>query len=352
MNKLDIPYNKVALKALMQWNGLSQEEAEKFILENDFEEIESKVFAKNSMESAISAINEIYKRYSSGNGPGNSFKINSVSGPLRNMVFRGTSSKLLNDKVHNEMAFQFTRLKKYPDIIKYFDSTIPENIIEILSAVHDGWVKDNAKSFFTKKADRKQQYQFLPLELIGWEEAKSDLLFVQPILESLGIEVKESELEQAYNKRVKQFFLDRDIKSEEDLVGQISMGAEFYPALKGEQDIVQAFSDETFVRGSMMPQIKEKGIGSVDSVRKNIVIKQVAKDPLNEDIERLTDEEVFEMESNVDKELSGLQEEYRVLTERERAVQRFKEKIGTKKEIEAQIAQIKEEQRKKASQVR
>ena len=75
-----------------------------------------------------------------------------------------------------------------------------------MEAVHDGWVEDNVKLFFTEKADRGQQYQYLPLEFIGWDEAKSDLLFIKPIIHSIGGYADEAEIKEECNKRTVAFF--------------------------------------------------------------------------------------------------------------------------------------------------
>ena len=42
--------------------------------------------------------------------------------------------------------------------------------------------------------------------MIGWKEAKADLLFVEPILNSMGISIDEKQLEQEYNSRVETYF--------------------------------------------------------------------------------------------------------------------------------------------------
>ena len=49
MEKFSVPYNIVAKDALMNWNGLSEEEANKIISESTFDEIESQVGAVGSM---------------------------------------------------------------------------------------------------------------------------------------------------------------------------------------------------------------------------------------------------------------------------------------------------------------
>ena len=54
--KQNIPYYQVAKQALMNWNGLSEEEAEQFISTQSFDDVESQVYAKGSMDYAIEGI--------------------------------------------------------------------------------------------------------------------------------------------------------------------------------------------------------------------------------------------------------------------------------------------------------
>ncbi len=339
--KLNIPYNKVAMRVLMERNGLSKEEAEKFILEHDFDEIESQVFAKQSIKYVILGINKIYKRFN--------VEGRSISKPLLNTVFTGIFGKILRDKSYSKRVFEESKEKNYiKPWVESPDSIRAKNIIEVLSTVHDGWVMDNQKGFFS----RDKKYKHMPIELIGWKEAKEYLLFVEPILESIGIEVNESDLEQAYNKRVKQFFLDKDIKSEDDLIDQISKGTEFYPALNGQEDVIEALSDKKFVEESIISQIKGKGIGSVDSVRKGIIVEQIVKgspDSLNEDAKKLTEDEVLLVESLIDEKNRNLEEEYNELTEKERAIQRIKKKIELHKILSEKVRKLREEQENKAN---
>ena len=59
MDRNNIPYYKVAKEALIKWNGLSEEEANKIIEEQSFDEIESQVHAKASMQYAIDELAKI-----------------------------------------------------------------------------------------------------------------------------------------------------------------------------------------------------------------------------------------------------------------------------------------------------
>lgn len=242
MSNHDIPYYEVAKQALMNWNGLSEEEANKTIETSGFEELESQVYAVGSMEYAI---NEILRQ----------LKIDSRYHEDIKKAMYGAPNFEESDR-----AEQFGILI---EAIKIEGLDPNQLIMDTLSAVHDGWVQDNAKQYFTKKADRKQQYQFSPLELIGWKEAKSDLLFVKPIVEACNIKVDEQVLEELYNARVMQFLQDHQISNADDLAQRIEQGAEFYPALEGQDDINEALANPEFINGTIVPQLEEKGIGNV-----------------------------------------------------------------------------------------
>lgn len=110
----------------------------------------------------------------------------------------------------------------------------------------------------------------MPIELIGWKEVKSDLLFLNPILQSMGINIREEDLEKTYDDRVKDFFKSWDVKSIDELGEQISKGASFYKSLKGQEDILQALKDPEFVTKTLIPSIKEKGIGADKNAMKRL----------------------------------------------------------------------------------
>ena len=89
-----------------------------------------------------------------------------------------------------------------------------EQKLEVLSTIHDGWVIDNSsEKTFNKKVDRQQLRQYAPLDLIGWNEVRSDLLFLNPILNSIGVQVNEATLEEAYHNRVSRYMEENQIES-------------------------------------------------------------------------------------------------------------------------------------------
>lgn len=311
---MDIPYNKIAKQALMNWNGLSEQDANEMITNSSFEEIESQVYAKSSIDYAIDELTD-------------NFHLTDKEG-LEDYVFSGTPVYI--DKIEKYM---FSK-NKNDGKINY------DNIIQVLSAVHDGWVKDNQKKFMA----REKKHQHMPIELIGWKEAKADLLFVKPILESMNIQIDETELENAYNDRVKKFFLDKGIISKESLVNLISKGEQFYPALSGQEDILEAFKDKEFIRKSVIPQIEENGIGNIDERGKEVA-DELLQDFSEESLAKLSKEDRDELESRLDKENEQLETEKETLTEKEESIRRIKEKMQKHKELQAEIAQIKRNQK-------
>jgi len=104
------------------------------------------------------------------------------------------------------------------------------SIINILSVIHDEWVKRFPDKFLQE--GRNKEYQFTPLMLLSWEEAKSDLVFLKPILESAGININEKDIEAQFEVMQKEFLIDNNLTSHESIVSAIS-DKKFYPALEG-----------------------------------------------------------------------------------------------------------------------
>ena len=52
------PYREVAKRALINWNGLTEEEAEKLVSAQTFQELENKVWAKGSITYAVQSISK------------------------------------------------------------------------------------------------------------------------------------------------------------------------------------------------------------------------------------------------------------------------------------------------------
>lgn len=179
------PYQNVAKAALINWNGLSEEEAISKINNESISELESQVYAMSSMKYAV------------------------INGPENAEIFNTVKAK----------SKDFSEEKQ----------------LGVLSTIHDGWVIDNSnEKTFNKKCDRKQLRQYAPLELIGWNEVKSDLLFLNPILKSIDVNVNEKNLEQSYHNRVANYMNQMQINNQEDLTNLVKQGKDYYPILPEE----------------------------------------------------------------------------------------------------------------------
>lgn len=310
--KMNAPYYSVAKEALMNWNGLTKEEAENIISSQTFDEIEAQVYAKGSMDYAIDGILKYF-----------SDKmevpvIDSDRKDLANFVYNGSDSRIASSL---ELMASSQKTEQLNDMI-----------MDTLFAVHDGWVKDNQKKFMA----RDKKHQHMPSELIGWKEAKADLLFIRPIFERAGVEVNEETLEQVYNDRVKEFFLDRGITTSRQLSDSITKGEEFYPALAGYGDVLVNIKNPDYVDEHVIPAVEQKGIGKIEDVRKNIVA-QIINNPTAEDIERLTESEKAQVEQTLGQEVDTLTVKRDELQQKNSIVQRIvtlaQRRSAIKKEI-------------------
>ena len=325
--KHNIPYYQVAKQALMNWNGLSEEEAKKIVSTQTFDEIESQVYAKGSMDYAVEGIKDSL---------GLSDK---DAAELSTFVYEGGQSKVI-DNWKKMIELQDSSLGMEGAYNAKHNKEMFNNLImDTLFHVHDGWVQDNVKKFNA----REKKHQHMPSELIGWKEAKADLLFVRPIFKAAGIEVNEEELEQVYNGRVKDFFLNREIKTARNLSDSITQGEEFYPALEGYGDILVTINDPDYVDEKIIPAIEQQGIGNIEEVRRNIV-SQIISNPVPEDVARLSDEEKAQVEQSLGQEVTTLTVQRDELHQKNSIVQRIMTLADRRRAIKKEISM--EEQRK------
>lgn len=208
------PYRKAAAAALMSWNSLSEAEAEAKIKSESYDELEGQVWASGSMKYAVQ-------------GLAKELSLTPEEAALLEQVVLGKNSVELSEKDEQFLQAIAQKVDAVPDK--------DEMVIRVLSTIHDGWVRDNAKKFEQEGREAKK-YQHLPLEMIGWKEAKADLLFLDPVLESIGVQVPEAQLEVAYGKMSSEFYVEHGMVNEDGIdkdavAKQILKGAEFYPAL-------------------------------------------------------------------------------------------------------------------------
>lgn len=104
------------------------------------------------------------------------------------------------------------------------------NILDILSTIHDAWVKNNSNNFL--KPERNKERQFVPLPLLDWGEVESDLLFLKPILEGADIKIDESQLKEEFEVRQAEYMANNGIFSQDDLEKHLKQKS-FYSVLNG-----------------------------------------------------------------------------------------------------------------------
>lgn len=139
-----------------------------------------------------------------------------------------------------------------------------KSVLDILSTIHDTWVRNNPDNFLATKngKPRDKEYQFVPLELLSWKEVESDLVFLQPILEASGIEIDEETLQQEFEVRQTDFITKNELYSPKQIEYFLSWGEKRYPALDGLETknggkITELLKDEQ-IRGKVAQQICEQ----------------------------------------------------------------------------------------------
>ena len=239
------PYRIIAKNALMSWNGLSEEEATKVVSESNFQELENQVWATTSIKSAVSAISAYL-----------------------NIDAKAFEEAVLGQDSPDMTDSQISTLKSIAQKAK--NVNVEELALYALACIHDSWVVDNAKKFVAPGREAKR-YQHTPLQMIGWKEAKADLLFLEPVMNSIGIEVNKQKLHEAYDEATREFFAANGFV---DAIGQINkeeiskklmQGKDFYSALS---DLNTSTSPE--VASQIAEQVSEK---VKDSLEHNKTIK-------------------------------------------------------------------------------
>ena len=201
-------YREIAKNALKNWNGLTEEEADERILSSSVEELESQVYAQGSIKAALDGINGALKKD----------KIKKLKHQWYKLIPHGDREKQAKlsseiDTIENDEQFDDIDKKelfdsilndeKNSDIFKKLGEKLKgvedkeEFALDVLSVVHDDWIKDNLKKLNDPNRVDKR-YQFMPLEFIGIDEAKSDLIFVSPIFEAAGVKIDEAKLGYKY----------------------------------------------------------------------------------------------------------------------------------------------------------
>lgn len=285
-------YKQIAKDALMSWNGLSEEEATKVVQESSNEELESQVYAQGSIDAAIKGFQKYSQEYlKNKNGyeqPISEQDMETFKEIIMTGDYRNGSTNDFFETVKKQMGLGRENTDE-----KQIAEDTRDMVISVLSTIHDGWVHDNQKKFFA----RDKKYQHMPIELIGWKEAKSDLLFLKPILEA-----------------------EKGITDIDKLSEQISRGAEFYPALEGQDDITQALQDTEFVKQQVVSGIKDKGIGTNERFAQQLFSEKANNGKSVQDLGRETID-IQEETSYIDKTQEDLEREQKTIEDKDKNIQ-------------------------------
>jgi len=263
--KENIPYYQIAKNILLNENkDLPEEQVREMVISLNINELDKQVGAKKSVTYALQGI-------------------------LDYLVAEEAIGVSEARKYFTQLSEQTFYGEKYePDDISeilYRLAEPNEFVISILSKIHNGWVKDCPQKF--SQEGENKQFKHMPIELIGWEEVKSDLIFVKPILEKLGMSIDEQQLEGEYNERVANFLGMRNINGIENLRDEIVKSSDFYSALEGQDEIINALSNPQFVETTVIPQIIEKSFGNVETMQRYVEIyKKTGVTILPEDMQK------------------------------------------------------------------
>ncbi len=216
-------YREIARDCLVNWMGMSTTEANAICEEESIEALENgdgNRYGVGALGSINAALASIVVRLGMHPEHAEKFKAAIINGPDDCGVLKQVREEAL--AISNEENFE----------------------LMALSGIHDAWVSANAKpNTIEKKKGKGQLRQFAPLELIGFNEVKSDLIFLQPILARMGIEVDIRALENEYNKRSEQFCIEHGLHTEEDIANYVASG-EYLEEQEVEPKCVKLLTDE------------------------------------------------------------------------------------------------------------
>lgn len=169
--------------------------------------------------------------------------VDAVKGIAKEAGLTAEEAALLEEVVLGKGKVHMTEQdEKFMAVIAEKVKAVPDQgkmVVNILAAIHDGWVanpKNAAK--FNQEGREGKKYQHLPLEMIGLPEAGFDHLFLNSVLESMGVEVPMPVVEKAYEESVTAFYTSEENKfyneegfDKEAMVKRVMEGSKFYPAL-------------------------------------------------------------------------------------------------------------------------
>ena len=133
---------QITRDALMNWNGLEREDAEKQVQEYGTAEVASNNVTYGSELNSIKGIAQAID----------------LTEEQTNQLIKDINTQ---DRVSPELASEISA--------RIQSKGLEQTIIEILDVVHDGWVRDNPNKFEA----RPKNFQFVTLKLLDFKEART-----------------------------------------------------------------------------------------------------------------------------------------------------------------------------------
>ena len=199
-------YRKVPQECLVKWMNTSEEDAEYYATYDTVHELENGsdqhkgVYSLGSIRAGLRSI------------------IRQLN--LNESVYKIFEEAVIHDDDGINDIFDYIgdRLKRVPNIYEF--------ILTALADIHNQWVQDNSfEKAFLRKVKKNQLHQYAPLELIGWNEVLSDLIFLEPILNCIGVNVSHDKLRSYYNEVILKYANEHNITSKEDINTLVSTGS-------------------------------------------------------------------------------------------------------------------------------
>lgn len=218
------PYREIA-KSVLTTNNYKQldgtlrpyteEEAYNIITTETYNDIEKKINATNSVKYGVEGISRCL-----GLNKNQTQSFMSAVYGKDNIYLTSDQTRILSE----------VKAKINPNVQKFALA------LYSVQRIHDHWVMEHAEQFIDPK-DVNGKYQHLPLQMIGWKEAQYDLIFLTPVLDSIGLDVNIYGLHLYFDKKVKEFYERNGFVTPdgriitEKVASAIAKGKEFYPPL-------------------------------------------------------------------------------------------------------------------------
>lgn len=207
-------YARAAVEALVRWNKMDREEAERVVAEKPREELEKMCWAEGSVKAGFQLLMRKFRENGVEISPEQEQEYYSVilDGP--------EDSPLMAELSGHLQGMDRKELAK-----------------EALVEIHDNWVRTKEgkliESFVEGSKRAGSKFMHTPLELIGWETVESDYVFLESVMQTMGISMPREEIKAAYEEMQAAYMDKNNIHSKEDLAKHVAELPNNYEAVSG-----------------------------------------------------------------------------------------------------------------------